>query len=157
MRQSVDQMVDTVMTLPEGTKFMLLAPVVRGRKGQHEKVFDRAKKSGYARVMVDGSQYDLSEDIKLDKNIKHNIEIVVDRLIVRKGIEKRLTDSLENVLELTDGLAVVDVVDGDNINFSQSFSCPDCNISIDRGASRSTIRSEHVPCVRDSVTRWNLT
>ena len=137
MRQSVDQMVDTVMTLPEGTKFMLLAPVVRGRKGQHEKVFDRAKKSGYARVMVDGSQYDLSEDIKLDKNIKHNIEIVVDRLIVRKGIEKRLTDSLENVLELTDGLAVVDVVDGDNINFSQSFSCPDCNISIDEIEPRS--------------------
>ena len=137
MRQSVDQMVDTVMALPEGTKFMLLAPVVRGRKGQHEKVFDRAKKSGYARVMVDGSQYDLSEDIKLDKNIKHNIEIVVDRLIVRKGIEKRLTDSLENVLELTDGLAVVDVVDGDNINFSQSFSCPDCNISIDEIEPRS--------------------
>ncbi len=137
MRQSVDQMVDTVMALPEGTKFMLLAPVVRGRKGQHEKAFDRAKKSGYARVMVDGSQYDLSEDIKLDKNIKHNIEIVVDRLIVRKGIEKRLTDSLENVLELTDGLAVVDVVDGDNINFSQSFSCPDCNISIDEIEPRS--------------------
>ena len=137
MRQSVDQLVDTVMALPEGTKFMLLAPVVRGRKGQHEKVFDRAKKSGYARVMVDGSQYDLSEDIKLDKNIKHNIEIVVDRLIVRKGIEKRLTDSLENVLELTDGLAVVDVVDGDNINFSQSFSCPDCNISIDEIEPRS--------------------
>lgn len=137
MRQSVDQMVDTVMALPEGTKFMLLAPVVRGRKGQHEKVFDRAKKSGYARVMVDGSQYDLSEDIKLDKNIKHNIEIVVDRLIVRKGIEKRLTDSLENVLELTDGLAVVDVVDGDSINFSQSFSCPDCNISIDEIEPRS--------------------
>lgn len=137
MRQSVDQMVDTVMALPEGTKFMLLAPVVRGRKGQHEKVFDRAKKSGYARVMVDGSQYDLSEDIKLDKNIKHNIEIVVDRLVVRKGIEKRLTDSLENVLELTDGLAVVDVVDGENINFSQSFSCPDCNISIDEIEPRS--------------------
>lgn len=137
MRQSVDQMVDTVMALPEGTKFMLLAPVVRGRKGQHEKVFDRAKKSGYARVMVDGSQYDLSEEIKLDKNIKHNIEIVVDRLVVRKGIEKRLTDSLENVLELTDGLAVVDVVDGDNINFSQSFSCPDCNISIDEIEPRS--------------------
>lgn len=137
VKQTVDQMVDTVMGLPEGTKFMLLAPVVRGRKGQHEKVFDRAKKSGYARVMVDGSQYDLSEEIKLDKNIKHNIEIIVDRLVVREGIEKRLTDSLENVLELTDGLAIVDVVDGENINFSQSFSCPDCNISIDEIEPRS--------------------
>ena len=137
VKQTVDQMVDTVMGLPEGTKFMLLAPVVRGRKGQHEKVFDRAKKSGYARVMVDGSQYDLSEEIKLDKNIKHNIEIIVDRLVVRESIEKRLTDSLENVLELTDGLAIVDVVDGENINFSQSFSCPDCNISIDEIEPRS--------------------
>ena len=137
MRQSVDQMVDTVMALPEGTKFMLLAPVVRGRKGQHEKVFDRAKKSGYARVMVDGNQYDLSEEIKLDKNIKHNIEIIVDRLVVREGIEKRLTDSLENVLTLTEGLAIVDVIDGDNMNFSQSFSCPDCNISIDEIEPRS--------------------
>lgn len=137
MRQSVDQMVDTVMTLPEGTKFMLLAPVVRGRKGQHEKVFERAKKSGYARVMVDGNQYELSEEISLDKNIKHNIEIIVDRLVVREGIEKRLTDSLENVLTLTEGLAVVDVVGGDKINFSQSFSCPDCNISIDEIEPRS--------------------
>ena len=137
MRQSVDQMVDAVMALSEGTKFMLLAPVVRGRKGQHEKVFDRAKKSGYARVMVDGNQYDLSEEIKLDKNIKHNIEIIVDRLVVREGIEKRLTDSLENVLALTDGLAVVDVIDGEKINFSQSFSCPDCNISIDEIEPRS--------------------
>ena len=137
VRQTVDQMVDTVMALPEGTKFMLLAPVVRGRKGQHEKVFDRAAKSGYARVMVDGNQYDLSEEIKLDKNIKHNIEIIVDRLVVREGIEKRLTDSLENVLELTDGLAIVDIVDGDSLNFSQSFSCPDCNISIDEIEPRS--------------------
>lgn len=137
MRQSVDQMVDAVMALSEGTKFMLLAPVVRGRKGQHEKVFDRAKKSGYARVMVDGNQYDLSEEIKLDKNIKHNIEIIVDRLVVREGIEKRLTDSLENVLALTEGLAVVDVIDGEKINFSQSFSCPDCNISIDEIEPRS--------------------
>ena len=137
VRQTVDQMVDMVMELPEGTKFMLLAPVVRGRKGQHEKVFDRAKKSGYARVMVDGNQYDLSEEIKLDKNIKHNIEIVVDRLVVREGIEKRLTDSLENVLGLAGGLAIVDVVDGDRINFSQSFSCPDCNISIDEIEPRS--------------------
>ncbi len=137
MRQTVDQMVDTIKELPEGTKFMLLSPVVRGRKGQHEKVFDRAKKSGYARVMVDGNQYDLSEEIKLDKNLKHNIEIIVDRLVVREGIEKRLTDSLENVLELSGGLAVVDVVDGEKINFSQSFSCPDCNISIDEIEPRS--------------------
>ncbi len=136
-RQTVDQMVDVITGLPEGTKFMLLAPVVRGRKGQHEKVFDRARKSGYARVMVDGNQYDLSEEIKLDKNIKHNIEIIVDRLVVRDGIGKRLTDSLENVLELTDGLAVVDVVDGERINFSQSLSCPDCNISIDEIEPRS--------------------
>ena len=137
VKQTVDQMVDTIMALPEGTKFMLLAPVVRGRKGQHEKVFDRAAKSGYARVMVDGSQYDLSEEIKLDKNIKHNIEIIVDRLVVREGIEKRLTDSLENVLELADGLAVVDIVGGDSITFSQSFACPDCNISIDEIEPRS--------------------
>ncbi|MCR5233561.1 MAG: excinuclease ABC subunit UvrA [Lachnospiraceae bacterium] len=131
IKQTVDQMVDVIMDLPEGTKFMLLSPVVRGRKGEHVKVFDRAKKSGYARVMVDGNQYDLSEEIKLDKNIKHNIEIVVDRLVVREGIEKRLTDSLENVLNLSDGLAIVDVVGADRINFSQSFSCPDCNISIE--------------------------
>ncbi len=131
IKQTVDQMVDVIMDLPEGTRFMLLSPVVRGRKGEHVKVFDRAKKSGYARVMVDGNQYDLSEEIKLDKNIKHNIEIVVDRLVVREGIEKRLTDSLENVLNLSDGLAIVDVVGADRINFSQSFSCPDCNISIE--------------------------
>nr|MCR4806105.1 excinuclease ABC subunit UvrA [Lachnospiraceae bacterium] len=137
VKQTVDQMVDSVMSLPEGTKFMLLAPVVRGRKGQHEKVFDRARKSGYARVMVDGSRYDLSEEIKLDKNIKHNIEIIVDRLVVREGIEKRLTDSLENVLSLTEGLVTVDVVDGESMNFSQSFSCPDCNISIDEIEPRS--------------------
>ena len=137
VRQTVDQMVDTIAALPEGTRFMLLAPVVRGRKGEHAKVFDRAKKSGYARVMVDGNQYELSEDIKLDKNIKHNIEIIVDRLVVREGIEKRLTDSLENVLSLTDGLAIVDVVDGDRLNFSQSFACPDCNISIDEIEPRS--------------------
>ncbi len=137
VRQTVDQMVDSIMTLPEGTKFMLLAPVVRGRKGRHEKVFERAFKSGYARVMVDGNQYDLSEEIKLDKNIKHNIEIIVDRLVVRAGIEKRLTDSLENVLGLADGLAVVDIVDGGQLNFSQSFSCPDCNISIDEIEPRS--------------------
>ena len=137
VKQTVDQMVDMIMELPEGTRFMLLSPVVRGRKGQHEKVFERAVRSGYARVMVDGNQYELSEEIKLDKNIKHNIEIVVDRLVVRKGIEKRLTDSLENVLELSGGLAIVDVIDGENMNFSQSFSCPDCNISIDEIEPRS--------------------
>ena len=153
VKQTVDQMVDTIMELPEGTRFMLLAPVVRGRKGEHAKVFDRAKKSGYARVMVDGNQYDLSEEIKLDKNIKHNIEVVVDRLIVREGIERRLTDSLENSLALTEGLAIVDIVgmpesdqknstdskvkSGNRINFSQSFSCPDCNISIDEIEPRS--------------------
>ncbi|MBR5406614.1 MAG: excinuclease ABC subunit UvrA [Lachnospiraceae bacterium] len=137
VKQTVDQMVDMIMELPEGTRFMLLAPVVRGRKGQHEKVFERAVRSGYARVMVDGNQYELSEEIKLDKNIKHNIEIVVDRLVVREGIEKRLTDSLENVLELAGGLAIVDVIDGENMNFSQSFSCPDCNISIDEIEPRS--------------------
>ncbi|MCR5421427.1 MAG: excinuclease ABC subunit UvrA [Lachnospiraceae bacterium] len=139
-KQSVDQMVDVIMSLEEGTKFMLLAPVVRGRKGEHAKVFERAKKSGYARVMVDGNQYDLSEDIKLDKNIKHNIEVVVDRLIVREGIEKRLTDSLENVLSLAGGLAIVELpgssgsgkgTEAKRINFSQSFSCPDCNESIE--------------------------
>ncbi len=137
VKQTVDQMVDMIMDLPGGTKFMLLSPVVRGRKGQHEKVFERAARSGYARVMVDGNQYELSEEIKLDKNIKHNIEIVVDRLVVREGIEKRLTDSLENVLELSGGLAIVDVIDGEKMNFSQSFSCPDCNISIDEIEPRS--------------------
>ena len=136
-KQSVDQMVDVIMELPEGTKFMLLAPVVRGRKGEHEKVLERAKKNGYARVMIDGNQYDLSEEIKLDKNIKHNIEIVVDRLIVREGLEKRLTDSLENVMQLTEGLAIVDVIGGEKMTFSQSFSCPDCNISIEEIEPRS--------------------
>ena len=136
-KQSVDQMVDQVMTLPERTKIQLLAPVVRGRKGEHVKLFEQARRSGYVRVRVDGSQYELSEEIKLDKNKKHDIEIIVDRLVVREGIEKRLTDSLENVLQLADGLALVDVVDGEPIWFSQSFSCPDCGISVDEIEPRS--------------------
>ena len=136
-RQSVDQIVDAVMSLPAGSKIQLLAPVVKGRKGEHAKVFERAIKSGYVRVRVDGSMYELSEDIKLDKNIKHNIEIVVDRLIVKEGMEKRLTDSLENVLQLSEGLVYVDVTDGDELSFSQNFSCPDCNISIDEIEPRS--------------------
>ena len=136
-RQSVDQMVDQVMELSEGTRIQLLAPVVRGRKGEHAKVFDRAKRSGYVRVRVDGSLYELTEEIKLDKNIKHNVEIVVDRLVVKPGIERRLTDSVENVLELAEGLLMVDVIDGETINFSQSFACPDCGVSISEIEPRS--------------------
>lgn len=136
-KQTVDQMVDQIMKLPEGTKIQLLAPVVRGRKGRHEKLFERAKKSGYVRVRVDGNLYELSEEITLDKNIKHNIEIIVDRLIVRPGIERRMTDSIENVLALAEGLMVVDVIGGEPINFSQSFSCPDCGISIEEIEPRS--------------------
>ncbi|MBQ2986118.1 MAG: excinuclease ABC subunit UvrA [Tyzzerella sp.] len=130
-KQTVDQMVDQIMELPEGTKVQLLAPVVRGKKGRHEKLLERAKKSGYVRVRVDGNLYELTEQITLDKNIKHNIEIIVDRLVVRPGIEKRMTDSIENVLELAEGLLVVDVIGGEPIQFSQSFSCPDCGISVD--------------------------
>lgn len=136
-KQTVDQMVDQIMDLPEGTKIQLLAPVVRGRKGRHEKLFERAKKSGYVRVRVDGNLYELTEEIPLDKNIKHNIEIVVDRLVVKPGIEKRLTDSVENVLNLAEGLLTVDVIGGEPINFSQSFSCPDCGISIEEIEPRS--------------------
>lgn len=136
-KQSVDQMVDQVMELPEGTKIQLLAPVVRGKKGEHAKVFERAKKSGYVRVMVDGNMYELSEEIKLDKNIKHNIEIVVDRLVVKPGIERRLTDSIENVLALTEGLFLLDVIGGGQVTFSQSFACPDCGISISEIEPRS--------------------
>ncbi len=136
-KQTVDQMVDAILKLPEGTKIQLLAPVVRGRKGEHAKVLERAKKSGYVRVRVDGNLYELSEEIKLDKNSKHNIEIIVDRLVVKEGIEKRLTDSLESVLELSGGLVFADVVDGEQMTFSQSFSCPDCNISIDEIEPRS--------------------
>ena len=136
-KQTIDQMVDTVMALPERTRIQLLAPVVRGRKGEHQKLFERAKKSGYVRVIVDGSMYELSEDIPMEKNIKHNIDIVVDRLVVKPGIEKRLTDSLENVFELTEGNAIVDIVDGEQMTFSQNFACPDCGISIDEVEPRS--------------------
>ncbi len=136
-RQTIDQMVDQIMDLPQGTKLQLLAPVVRGRKGEHAKVLDRAKKSGYVRVRIDGSLYDLSEDIKLEKNIKHNIEVVVDRIAIKDGIERRLTDSIENVMALSEGLLMVDVIDGEMMNFSDSFACPDCNISIDEVEPRS--------------------
>ena len=136
-RQTVDQMVDQIMTLPERQKIQLLAPVVRGHKGTHARLLDQARRSGYVRVQIDGSLYELSEEIKLDKNIKHNIEIIVDRLIVKPGIEKRLSDSIETVLELADGLLVVDTMDGKLLNFSQSFSCPDCGISIDEIEPRS--------------------
>ena len=136
-KQTVDQMVDHIMSLPERTKLQLLAPVVRGRKGTHVKLLDQAKRSGYVRVLIDGNLYELSEEIKLDKNIKHNIEIVVDRLVVKPGIEKRLSDSIETVLDLADGLLMVDTMDGNVINFSQSFSCPDCQISIDEIEPRS--------------------
>ena len=136
-KQTVDQMVDHIMSLPERTKLQLLAPVVRGRKGTHAKLLDQAKRSGYVRVLIDGNLYELSEEIKLDKNIKHNIEIVVDRLVVKPGIEKRLSDSIETVLDLADGLLMVDTMDGNVINFSQSFSCPDCQISINEIEPRS--------------------
>lgn len=136
-RQTIDQMVDQIMLLPERTKFQLLAPVVRGRKGEHQKVFDNARKSGYVRVRVDGNLYELSEEIKLEKNIKHNIEVVVDRLAIKPGIERRLTDSIENVMKLSDGLMTVDVVDGEPMNFSVGFACPDCGVSIDEIEPRS--------------------
>jgi excinuclease ABC subunit A len=137
MKQTVDQMVDQLMKLPERTKIQLMAPVVRGKKGEHNKVLEQAKKAGYVRVRIDGNMYELTEDIKLEKNKKHNIEIVVDRLAVREGIEKRLTDSIETVLKLSEGLMKVDIVDGETMNFSQSFSCPDCGISIDEIQPRS--------------------
>ncbi|MCD7725473.1 MAG: excinuclease ABC subunit UvrA [Clostridiales bacterium] len=136
-RQTVDEIVDQILALPQGTKIQLLAPVVRGRKGEHVKVFERAKRSGYVRVRVDGSLYDLSEEIKLEKNIKHNIEIIVDRLVVREGIERRLTDSIENVFALSEGLMVLDVIDGEPVTFSQSFACPDCGVSISEIEPRS--------------------
>ncbi|MDD7218767.1 MAG: excinuclease ABC subunit UvrA [Clostridia bacterium] len=136
-KQTVDQMVDTIMSFPERTKIQLLAPVVRGRKGTHAKVLEQARKSGYVRVQIDGIMYELAEEISLDKNLKHNIEIVVDRLMVKPGIEKRLADSIETVLELADGLLMVDTMDGNIHNFSQSFSCPDCGISIDEIEPRS--------------------
>lgn len=136
-KQTVDQMVEQVMAFPERTKIQLLAPVVRGRKGTHVKLLERARKSGYVRVRIDGNMYELSEEIKLDKNIKHNIEIVVDRLVVKEGIEQRLTDSIENVLNLAEGLMTVDVIGGESVQFSESFSCPDCGISIEEIEPRS--------------------
>ena len=136
-KQTIDQMVDQLLALPERTRIQLLAPVVRGRKGEHVKLLEQARRSGYVRVRIDGNMYELSEEIKLEKNIKHNIEIVVDRLVVKEGIEKRLTDSIETVMGLTDGLMTVDVIDGEPINFSMSFSCPDCGISIEEVEPRS--------------------
>ena len=136
-KQTVDQMVDQIMELPERTKIQLLAPVVRGRKGTHAKLLEHAKRSGYVRVRIDGNLYELSEEITLDKNIKHTIEIIVDRLVVKEGIQKRLTDSVETVLKLAEGLMTVDVIDGEPIHFSQSFSCPDCGISVDEIEPRS--------------------
>lgn len=136
-KQTVDQMVDQILSLPDKTKFQIMAPVVRGRKGEHVKLFEQARKSGYARVRVDGSIYDLSEDIKLEKNKKHYIEIIVDRLSVKEGIEKRLTDSIENALRISDGLMQADIIGGEPMNFSQSFACPDCNINIEEVEPRS--------------------
>ena len=136
-RQTVDQIVDKLMSLPERTRLSLLAPVVRGRKGTHAKVLENAAKSGFVRVMIDGSLYDLSEEISLEKNLKHNISIVVDRIALRPGIEGRLTDSIENVMKLSDGIMEVEVVDGEKMTFSQNFACPDCGISIDEIEPRS--------------------
>lgn len=136
-KQSIDQMVDAILGLPEKTKFQVLAPIVRGKKGRHEKIIDQAKKGGFVRVRVDGSLYELTEEIALDKNIKHNIEIVVDRLSVREGIEKRLADSIETALHIADGLMVIDIIDGEEMNFSQSFACPDCGISMEEFEPRS--------------------
>jgi excinuclease ABC subunit A len=136
-RQSLDQMVDQIMALPKSTKILLLAPVIRGRKGRYDKVLEQAKKSGYVRVCIDGNQYDLSEEIVLDKDVKHNIEIVVDRLVIRDGIEGRLTDSMENTFKLAEGLMLVDIVGGERLTFSQNFACPDCGISIDEIEPRS--------------------
>jgi excinuclease ABC subunit A len=136
-RQTVDEMVDQIMALPEGTKLQLLAPVVRGRKGEHSKVFERARRSGYIRARVDGSLYELADDIRLDKNLKHDIEIIVDRLVTGSGIERRLADSIESVLKLSDGLLIVDVIDGETINFSSHFACPDCGVSMSEIEPRS--------------------
>src|SRR5699024_1600453 len=131
-RQSVDQMADQIMLLPERTKIQLLAPVVRGRKGMHQKLLEQAKRSGYVRVQIDGSTYELTEEIRLDKNIKHNIDIVVDRLIVKPDMgRRRLVDSIENVLKLADGLMTVEIIGGERLEFSENFACPDCGISVD--------------------------
>lgn len=168
-RQTVDQMVDEIMKLPERTKFMVLAPVVRGRKGEHAKLLEKTKKSGFVRVIVDGSMYELSEDIVLDKNKKHNIDIVVDRLVARPDVERRLTDSIETALQLAEGLMTIEVIaerdengikkDNEKINFSDSFSCPDCGISIDEIEPRSFSFNNHlVPVLYVQVwaLRWSL-
>ena len=136
-RQSIDQMVDRIMELPQKTKFQLLAPVVKGKKGRHEKVLAQARKSGYVRVLIDGNMYELTEDIVLDKNIKHSIDVVVDRLAVKEGIERRLTDSLEAALALGEGYAAIDIVEGERLSFSQNFACPDCGISVDEVEPRT--------------------
>ncbi len=136
-RQTVDEIVDQLLLMPEGTRIQLLAPIVRGKKGMHEKVLDSARRSGYVRVRVDGNMYELSEDIRLDKNIRHTIEIVVDRLVIREGIEARLTESIEQVMGLTGGQMTVDVIGGEPVNFSTSFACPDCGVSIDEIEPRS--------------------
>ena len=152
-------MVDQIMELPEGTKIQLLAPVVRGRKGRHEKLLEKAKKSGYVRVRIDGNLYELSEEISLDKNIKHNIEIIVDRLVVREGIQKRLTDSIESVLALAEGLLVVDVIGGEPLNFSQSFSCrivESVSKRLNREVFLLIIHLGHVRFALDWDTRWSL-
>ena len=159
-KQTVDQMVDQIMELPERTRIQLLAPVVRGRKGTHAKLLDQARRSGYVRAEIDGNVYELSEEITLDKNIKHTIAIIVDRLIVKPGIEKRLTDSLETVLNLADGLAVVDTMDGNYMNFSQSFSCPDCESVLMRSSQEVFRLITHLGPARSAlalVIRWNLT
>ena len=153
-KQTVDQMVDVIMQLPERTKIQLLAPVVRGRKGEHVKLFEQAKKSGYVRVIADGNMYELTDEIKLEKNKKHNIEIVVDRLSVREGIQKRLTDSIETTLKLADGLMTVDVIDGEPMHFSQSLKS--VLKKSNREASRLTIRSVRVRSVSDWAIKWNL-
>ena len=153
-------MVDQIMELPERTKIQLLAPVVRGRKGEHQKFFEQAKRSGYVRVVVDGNLYELSEEIKLEKNKKHNIEIVVDRLMVKPGIEKRLTDSIENVLQLADGLMIVDVIDGEPIQFSESFharTAVSVSMKWSREVSLSTIRLVRVRPALDLDIKWSLT
>ena len=150
-KQSVDQMVDQIMELPERTKIQLLAPVVRGRIGSHVKLLELAKKSGYVRVRIDGNLYELTEDIKLEKNIKHNIEIVVDRLAVKQGIEKRLTDSIETVLNLSDGLLFVDVIGGEMLSLSSSYACPDCGISVEEIEPRSFSFNNPYGACPDSV------
>lgn len=158
-KQTVDQMVDQIMKLPERTRIQLLAPVVRGRKGEHQKLFEQAKRSGYVRVQVDGNTYELTEEIKLDKNKKHNIEIVVDRLVVKEGIEKRLTDSIENVLELSNGLLMVDIIDGETMQFPRAFPVrivESVLMKSNREAFPLTIRLAPARNVLDWVTRWNL-